>query len=143
MKRLLVVLVALLFAGCVHDITMIEFSTGQPLKAEYNKLNRTVTVVMPDGEVLTGNYSAVPNASAVFGSSFGSATAVKGASVASASGSSFGYGIAAGGVATAYALLTSQNSNLVMEMMLEYSMWNNHGFGEARTNDGRTYKVQF
>ncbi len=30
-----------------------------------------------------------------------------------------------------------------MESIVFYSEWTGHGFGETRTNDGRTFKVQF
>ena len=34
-------------------------------------------------------------------------------------------------------------STLMMEIIVSYSEWTGHGYGEATTNDGRKYKVQF
>lgn len=143
MKKLFCLLAALFLTACAHSLQLVEFETGQVLNGEYNELNRTVTVTMPDGEVLTGKYSALTNAAVTFGSAFGSGTAFSGNTSATAFGSSFGYGISAGGQSSAYALLKSEKSNLMMEILVKYSEWSGHGFGEARTNDGRRYKVQF
>ncbi|MDI6775666.1 MAG: hypothetical protein QMD03_00250 [Syntrophales bacterium] len=135
MKRFLLIVLSFIIAGCVHKIEITHFQTGQVLQGNYNELNRIVTVVMPDGEVLKGKYSAVSNASF----SFGTATAFSGAATATG----FGYGISSGGKSQAYALLKSKTSTLMMEIIVAYSEWTGHGFGEARTNDGRSYKVQF
>lgn len=143
MRILISIIVLLFFSGCVHKMQMVNFETGTVLDAKYNKANRMVTVIMPNGEVLTGEYSAVSNASFSIGNTFGSATAYSGASSATAYGSSTSYAISSGGVSNAYALLRSNTSKLMMEIIVQYSEWNGHGFGEARTNDGRRFKVQF
>ncbi|MGD9365695.1 MAG: hypothetical protein PVH87_08380 [Desulfobacteraceae bacterium] len=135
MKNFILIMLSFLIAGCVHKIEITHFQTGQVLQGNYNELNRMVTVVMPDGEILKGKYSAVSNASF----SFGTATAYSGAATATG----FGYGVSSGGISQAYALLKSETSSLMMEMIVSYSEWTGHGFGEARTNDGRSYKVQF
>ena len=135
MYRLLPLLILLFLSGCAHTITFTNFESGEVLQGQYNKLDRSVTVTMPDGEVLSGKYSALSNATATFGNVF--------VFSGGASASAFGTGITAGGKANAYAILTSQTSKLVMEIIVSYSEWNEHGFGEARTNDGKVYKVQF
>lgn len=86
-------------------------------------------------EILSGKYSALSNATVTFGNAF----AFSGASTSSA----FGSGITAGGQSNAYALLTSKTSKLAMEIICVYSEWSGQGFGEARTNDGSVFKVQF
>ena len=143
MRVLISILVLLFLSGCVHKMQMVNFETGTVLDAKYNEANRMVTVVMPNGEVLTGQYSAVSNASFSIGNTFGSATAYSGASSATAYGSSTSYAVTSGGASNAYALLRSNISKLMMEVIVQYSEWNGHGFGEARTNDGRRFKVQF
>ncbi|WP_373035110.1 hypothetical protein [Sulfurimonas sp.] len=136
-------MILLFLSGCVHKMQIVNFETGTALDAKYNEANRMVTVVMPDGEILTGQYSAVSNASFSLGNTFGSATAYSGTSSASAYGSSTSYTLTSGGTSNAYALLRSNVSKLMMEVIVQYSEWNGHGFGEARTNDGKRFKVQF
>lgn len=143
MRVLISMLVLLLLSGCVHKMQIVNFETGTVLDAQYNEANRMVTVIMPDGEILTGQYSAVSNASFSIGNTFGSATAYSGISSATAYGSSTSYALTSGGASNAYALLRSSTSKLMMEIIVQYSGWNGHGFGEARVNDGRHFKVQF
>jgi hypothetical protein len=143
MRILISIAILLFLSGCVHKMQIVNFKTGTVLDAEYNKANRIVTVVMPDGEILTGQYSAVSNARFSIGNSFGSATAYSGTSSATAYGSSTSYAVTSGGASNAYALLSSKTSKLMMEIIVQYSEWNGQGFGEARTNDGRRFKVQF
>ena len=135
MKKILLIMLSFLVAGCVHKIEITHFQTGQVLQGKYNEINRMVTVIMPDGEILKGKYSAVSNASFTFGT----ATAYSGVATATC----FGYGISSGGQGQVYALLKSETSGLMMEIIAIYSDWSGHGFGEAKTNDGRAYKVQF
>lgn len=135
MKNVLLVLSVILVTACVHTIEIVQFDTGEVLQGSYNELDRTVTVTMTNGEVLKGKYSAMSNAAFTF------ATANVYSGMVSTTG--FGYGITAGGGSQAYALLKSNTSKLMMEIIVNYSEWSGHGFGEARTNDGRIYKVQF
>jgi hypothetical protein len=130
-----VLFLTLLLLSCTHRVDLIDFNTGQVLKGEYNEANRKVTVYMPDGQILTGKYSAIDNAGTFFGTGFGfSGTTIS---------TSFGQGVVAGGRGQVYALLKSNKSKLMMEIIVSHSKWGGHGFGEAITNDGRKYKVQF
>ena len=133
MNKYFLCLVVLFVGACTHPMSLTSFESGEALKGSYNELNRLVTVTMPNGEVLTGKYSAVSNATATFSNAF----IVSGA----ASASALGTGISTGGASNAYALLVSQSSKLAMEILVSYSEWNGQGFGEARTNDGRVYKM--
>ena len=74
---------------------------------------------------------------------FQSIVVQSGATSATAYGNISSYTVSSGGVAYAYALLHSNTGKLMMEIIVQYSQWNGHGFGEARTNDGRRFKVQF
>lgn len=144
MLRLIIAFsIMVIFTGCVHKMQVVNFETGTTLDAEYNKANKSVKVIMPDGEILTGQYSAMSNASFSIGNTFSNATAYSGAKTASAFGNSTSYGISSGGVSNAYALLRSDKTTLMMEMIVQYSEWTGNGYGEARTNDGRRFKVQF
>ena len=141
LKCLVLVFAAALFSGCAHTLTFTSFETGEVLKGRATAVSRTIRVAMTDGEIVEGKYSAVDSSSVGF--SFGSATAFSGAATATAFGSGTSYML--GGPGSAFALLkgTKPGSKLMMEMMVSYSAMTGHGFGEARTNDGRKYRVQF
>ncbi|MDR3346705.1 MAG: hypothetical protein LBS73_05985 [Campylobacteraceae bacterium] len=145
MKNILIlVAVLLLLGGCVskHDVTLVGFNTEGVLKGVFDESKDTVTVVMPDGEVLSGGYSSLEREEPVsFSNTFGYS-----------SGSRYGRGGSFGGVgiglnfgyeSTKYALLTSETSTLKMEILMTIKSWSKNGFGEAKTNDGREYKIQF
>ena len=76
---------------------------------------------MPYGQILKGKHSAISNASFTFGTS----TSYSG----DATATGFGYGISSGGQGQAYALLKSETSGLMMEIIATYSDWTGHGFG--------------
>ncbi len=137
MKHILIVIILIMgfLTGCAHKITFTNFQSGEILNGEYNTADESIKVTMPNGEILLGKYSTVSSSSMVFGNSFSN---IGGAPV-----TSFGTGVAIGGGSKAYAILSSQKSSLMLELLVSYSEWDGHGFGEARTNDGRTYKVQF
>ena len=146
MKRLsclFMIMSIFLFTGCTYKMDIIDFDKGTVLDAEYTKMNREVKVVMPNGEILKGKYSALTNASFSFATTSAVSNVYSGSQVATGIGNGSSYGMTAGGISQAYALLKSEPSNLMMELIVSYSEWSGHGFGEARTNDGRRYKVQF
>ena len=130
----------LFLTGCAttRQLTLVDFQTGQTLDGELNESGRSISVTMPDGEVLFGKYSAISNTSPVYETGVGVATG-------SRRGSVFGTGIAigGGGESKGYGLLRSNTSKLMMEIAVSYSEWSGDGYGEATTNDGRKYKVQF
>lgn len=134
MKRLLLLVFTCLgLAGCAHTLTLVDFQKGETVLGKYTD-GGGVTVTMPSGEVLSGKYSVVDNARFTFAT----ATAVAGGQVAAGSAT----GITTGGSGQAYALLRSPTSRLMMEIIATYGS-SGHGFGEARTNDGRVFRVQF
>ena len=138
-KQLVLLVTITMLCGC-HNLTLTNFQTGEVLKGRASEVGRNVRVTMPNGEVLEGKYSAVDNGSVGF--SFGSATAFSGVHSATAFGS--GTTITKGsGVAYAMLKSTTPGSPTMMELIVQYGALSGHGFGEARTNDGRTYKVQF
>jgi hypothetical protein len=136
----IVLATGLFLSGCAttRQLTLTDFQTGQTLVGEINESSRLITVTMPDGEILTGTYSAVTTSSPVYETGVGVGTG------SHTHGAVFGTGIAFGGGASkGYGLLRSNISGLMMEVVISYSEWTNHGYGEATTNDGRKYKVQF
>lgn len=133
----------LIFVGCSHKITLTDFEKGEVVEGYYTDYVKTVEVKMPNGEILKGKYSNVTNSSFSFGNSFTTGTAIAGTTTAFGSASTFGNSYSVGGAGKAYALLKSENSKLMMELLVDYNVWDGSGFGEARTNDGRRFKVQF
>jgi len=112
-----------------------DFEKGDVLIGTYNTWTKNISLVMPDNEELTGKYIALSNAAFTFGTG----TAYSGSKTTTASG----YSISSGGSSQVYALLKSTKSKLMIEVIAQYSSWTGNGFGEARTNDGRVFKVQF
>lgn len=140
---LLLVSMLFIFSGCSHKMTYIDFSNGEVLEGHYTEMSKDVEVKMPNGEVLKGKYSNIHNSSFTFGNSFTTGVATTGTTTAFGSANTFGNSFTVGGAGKAYALLRSQSSKLMMELIVDYNVWDGSGFGEARTNDGRRYKVQF
>jgi hypothetical protein len=131
-------LTGLCLTGCAsRQLTLVDFQTGQTLEGVLSQSDRSISVTMPDGEVLHGMFSAVSSASPVYETGIGVSSHHHGGAI-------FGTGIVLGsGPSKGYALLRSNSSNLMMEINVSYSDWTGHGYGEAVTNDGRKYKVQF
>ncbi len=141
MKKIILLLaVTFLLCGC-NTLTLTNFDTGETLKGTAHRMSRNIWVTMPDGEVLKGKFAAVSNSSMAVG--FGSATAFGGGTSATAFGNSTSYAV--GGSGAVYALLksTKPGSKLMMEITANFNPMNSHGFGQARTNDGRTYRIMF
>lgn len=133
----------ILITGCSHKMTYVDFQNGNVLEGHYVDYVKDIEVTMPNGEVLKGKFSNISNNSFSFGNSFSSGTATNGTTTVFGNANSFGTGYSVGGAGKAYALLKSETTNLMMEVVVNYDSWSRSGFGEARTNDGRKYKVQF
>lgn len=142
--------IACMFAMSCATATFTNFETGEQFTGTFTDGMGTggkCKVTMPDGQELKGRYSGLRGHESI---SFGSgsantfATASNGNSV-SAFGNSFGSTYSAGGRGTAHAMLksTTPGSKLMMEIWAKYNTVSGGGFGEARTNDGRTYSVDF
>ncbi len=142
-KILILIFVCTLIISCSSKIQLINFEKGEYLQGRYYKLTRSVEVIMPNGEVLKGTYSAISNATFTFNTIYNSGTTYSSANTATFQGQSTGYGINSGGASKAYAILKSTSTDLMMELIVEYSEWTGHGAGEAITNDGQRFKVQF
>jgi hypothetical protein len=130
MRKFLVILILLVLIGCVREVKLVDFNDGTTIIGEYNKATKTVTITLPSGEVLKGEYVALTNATIGYGSLF------YGANVGSM------LSVGTGGSSNGYALLTGDKGT-VMEIIFSYSEWTGHGFGTARTNKGTEYRVMF
>ena len=69
--------------GCVEAfdleecLELVDFDTAQPLKGSLHKSDRSIPVTMPDGELLSGMYSAVSNTSPVYSTGVGISTGLR------------------------------------------------------------------
>jgi small nuclear ribonucleoprotein (snRNP)-like protein len=138
------VMALLIFGGCAskHDVILVGFNSEEILKSVFDETTETVTVIMPDGEVLNGKYNSLDNEEAVyFSNAFGYSSGSR--YYRGGSFGSVGIGLNFGYKSTKYALLTSQTSPLKMEILITIKSWSKNGFGEAKTNNGKIYKIQF
>ncbi len=133
--KLIILLNVILLSGCAHQIKFVEFSTGIYVYGTIDKSNRTIKVTLPNGEALEGKYTKNSGAKFSIGATVG-----KGRS-SSIWGVSPRLGI--GGKKQIYSIITSHSSKLIMEIIADVSWPSGSGFGEARTNDGRVFKVIF
>jgi hypothetical protein len=145
MKHILL-FAALLFllAGCTlkHDIALVGFNTDGILQGIFDENDQVVTVTMEDGEILKGKYSSFDDDGAVtFGNTIGYSSGGRYRNSGSFGG--IGMGINFSSESRKYALLTSETSPLKMEIVIMLRSWTKNGMGEAKTNDGRIYKIQF
>jgi hypothetical protein len=125
-------------AGCSYKVQLIDFDKGETLQGGFNTCTRAVWVFMPDGSRLSGKYVEIRDDKISFGSGTGSVFA--GASFGAFS--TFGSSFSLGSTSIGYAILKHPDSKLMMEVLVKAN-WDNTGMGEARTNDGRHYKVIF
>ncbi|MEW6221407.1 MAG: hypothetical protein AB1634_17990 [Thermodesulfobacteriota bacterium] len=131
-------MLVLLITGCAYNVELISFETGETLHGGFNVATHEVWVNMADGTRLSGKYVELRNDSISFGTTTGTAFA----GTTFGSFSSFGTGYSIGSTSIGYAILRSPGTKLMMEVLVRANL-DNTGMGEARTNDGRTYKVIF
>ncbi|MDR1976968.1 MAG: hypothetical protein LBQ18_08275 [Campylobacteraceae bacterium] len=145
MKNVILVIAALfLLSGCVskHDVALVGFNTDGVLKGVFDEENQTVTVTMSDGEVLKGKYSSFDDeGTVIFDNAIGYSTGGRHYGRGTFGGISMGINLNSEN--KKYALLTSETSSLKMEITIVFRSWSRNGMGEAKTNDGRVYKIQF
>ena len=168
----------LLQTGCItRRAQLANFESGEVIRAKFTDspfTNGKITVTMPDGEILKGEYSAIrAQDSMTFSSAFVTASAdaksrttysgqtdgrvgnipfsteskgqIDTTAHVDSSAHVSGQSRTVGGTGRAYALIpsTKPGSKLMMEVIVTYGVLSGHGWGEARTNDGRKYRVTF
>jgi hypothetical protein len=140
MKKAIALIAVVFLCGC-HTVNLINASNGETIKVHSHMMSRNLWAEMPDGEILEGKFAAVSNES--IGVTTGSATSFGGGTSATAVGSATSYN--SGNSGTVYALLksTKPGSKLTLEINGTFNPVSRQGFGEAKTNDGRTYKIVF
>ncbi len=129
---LFIVIVSLCLFGCSTTMQLVEFKSGEVAEAFIDANKGEIRVYLPDGEILKGPYSTITNPRFSIGAGVG------------------GYGgtrvypsVSLDPGSKLYALLSSQDasSTLVMEIIADQSKFTGKGRGEARTNDGRVFKI--
>tara|TARA_B100001564_G_scaffold330365_1_gene315535 strand:+ start:440 stop:928 length:489 start_codon:yes stop_codon:yes gene_type:complete len=135
---------------------LVNPETGERVTATFKDsaaTGGTCQATMSDGEILTGMYSGVRGTDIIsFGSTNGNISVnsnykSRGQNVLSsetnANYSATGATRTVGGQGKAKALLysTKPGSKLTMELIVIYNVLGGGGYGDAKTNDGRTYKV--
>ncbi len=113
---------------------MVEFKSGEKAEAFVDANKREIRVYLPDGEILKGPYSIATNPRFSVGAGIGGSR-----------GSVIYPSISLDPGSKIYALLSSEKpaSTLVMEVIADHSKVTGTGRGEARTNDGRVFKIVF
>jgi len=136
MKRIfLILLIILPLTSCTQSIKFVNFKKGTVIHGEANTITKNVTVNMPNGEILEGKYTELCGGTTSLGSSFvifdnNVINSLKTQSKRS-------------NTCFDYVLLHSNQSNLMMELVGYSDYLSGHGYGKAKTNDGRNFKVQF
>lgn len=126
---------ALFLSGCLKEMQFVEFKSGDSAQGVWDSGKGEVRVYLEDGEVLTGKYTKISNARFTIGAGIGRY------------GRRTGYGVypsvGVRGTGNFYSLLHSAKTGLVLEIVADYNILSRSGHGEARSNDGRVYKVVF
>jgi hypothetical protein len=130
------ILIGFFITGCSSHLKLIHLDSGNTLEGRYDTVYNEITVTMPNGEILTGKYRPAKE------NPFPSPEEYEQTDPPPKSG--FGSGIPHGIRADVYALLKSEKTDLMMEVFLGYdSFKGGDGFGFARTNDKRSYKITY
>jgi hypothetical protein len=96
-------------SSCALPFQLVRFTDGFTIQGSADRLSKTVTIVMPDGEVLQGPYASVSNSTFSMGFARGSFAAGRTSGTATATG--YGYGI--GGAGNGYALLKGDRGTMM------------------------------
>ena len=163
MKKILFLFITLLVTSSIlscitKKATLINLESGEKVMAVFKDNSGTsgyCEAIMPDGEKLVGTYVGVRGTDVI---TYGSATgkinsetnySSAGQNILDASSTSnysaTGAARTVGGQGKAYAILssTSPNSTLTLEIVAIYNVLGGGGYGDAKTNDGRSFKVIF
>lgn len=123
-----------LLAGCAQTLHLVNFESGQRLEGKLNRGGKTVQVTMPDGEVLNGTYSQYAPSKTI------STQGVRTRENPDNETDSNATTVVTQDSGEGYSVLTGERGT-TMEMRFKFS--GESGFGEATTNRGAKYKVQF
>ena len=143
MKRhIFFILCFALLAGCVtRKPTLTDIRTGELCHGEFNLMSRNGWVVLPDGTKLTGKIFGVTNARYASSDFEGSGTVYGPGGSAFGSFSGTGSSFSPGNRGEGWALLRSEDGKKIMEIHVVSNGAVTAGYGEARMNDGRVFRL--
>jgi len=124
-----------ILAGCTQNLQITEMDTGHSLKATLDPTHKTISVIMPDSDVLEGKYRPANQNPYPTGKD--------GSPPEKPPKTGFGSGVPSGIPAEDYALLQSRKTKLMMEVFLHFDTFSGKGYGYARTNDGKRFKISY
>lgn len=127
-------LLSVMLSGCAQTLHLINFQSGQRLEGKLSRRNNSVEVQMPDGEKLRGSYSHYAPSKTIL------TEGVRTRENPDAESDSSAETVVKSDAGEGYSVLTGDRGT-VMEMKFKFA--GESGFGEAVTNRGVKYKVQF
>jgi uncharacterized protein YceK len=134
---LLAMLVLVLLNGCAsipRKTTFINTKTGEVCYGGFNLWKRTGWVTLPDGTKLTGKTFGAKNADYT-------SLNFNGTNTESGSFSGSGSSFSAVAEGEGFALLRSDDGKELMEIHVMSNRSATAGYGEAKMNDGREFRV--
>ena len=96
------------------------------------------SIIMPDGEILNGEYSTVDNSTVGFGSIYTSVYGTGGAAFGSGSATSFSVPGSSPGIVSFYG-----TNGTMMQCEYFVSTWSGKGGGACKSDDGALYRLHF
>ncbi len=126
-----VFILVIMTTACTHKFKLHDSSDGLTLTGTYNTATNNVNVVIRSGEKLEGKYVSYANTAITHNSLFYGTEVVTKYRVAVSGGASVGYAVLLGDRGT------------VMEIIYQFDKVTGHGFGTAKSNDGKEYRVIF
>lgn len=127
--------------GCTKDARLYDMSSGKVAALKYITTGHgkgRMSGMLPSGEVLTGEYVAVTNVEAGWGSIYASVYGPNGN--AAANGNAIA--IKGSGRGEGTAILTG-NEGAVINCEFIFSTWSGHGAGACKDNHENKYKLMF
>ena len=146
MKKLVLLVFVLLFlVACtkyarLYPVNDLASTTGV-LKAKYIDSGTgggEITLVMPDGETLSGEYTTVDTTTVGFGNIYTSVYGTGGSAYGTGTATSFAVSGSSPGIATLYG-----NKGTMMQCEYFVSNWTGKGGGACKKNDGSLYRLHF
>jgi hypothetical protein len=142
---LLIVAISTSLTGCTRNARLYPANdlaiAGGVLVANfksYGSGNGEIEIGMPDGEILSGEYSLVRGGSASFGSLYGSVYSTEGSATVSGSANSRTIPGGSQGMASLFG-----NKGTAMECEFINDNFSGHGNGACKTSTKAMYRLQF
>lgn len=136
---LLVAIIAAL-TGCASTARLYNLDTGEVLNASFENYGTgfgRITVTLPDGRKLAGEYTTISDMGYSAGFSTANVSGAGGYAWATAQGFSFNQPGKQFGSATVV------GHGMVIDVVYVVDPWTAHGHGIGKDNKGGKYKVQF